>query len=194
MELQLDRIESALGEICVVTDGAALCALDFSDCEAQMRLLLARRFGEVGLRPARAPDGLRERFDAYFGGELGALDGIEVDSRGTPFQETVWRALRGVAPGETISYGKLAARIGRPAAARAVGLANRLNPVALVIPCHRVIGADGALTGYAGGLDRKRWLLEHEGALRAEPSFRGIRQRSLQMLAQVRASPPPSRA
>ena len=84
--------------------------------------------------------------------------------RGTPFQRAVWAALRRIPAGETLSYGQLAAQIGKPKAVRAVGLANGSNPVGVVVPCHRVIGADGSLTGYGGGLPRKLWLLEHEGA------------------------------
>ena len=165
MELQLDRFDSPVGEITAVVNGAALCTLDFSDCNERMQALLRRRFGDVALRRARNAGGVCDRVGAYFAGDLAALDGIEVDTQGTPFQETVWRALRGIGHGETVSYGRLAARIGRPTASRAVGMANRLNPVALVVPCHRVIGADGSLTGYAGGIERKRWLLRHEGAL-----------------------------
>ena len=83
---------------------------------------------------------------------------------GTPFQKTVWKTLRKIECGHTISYAELARRIGRPSAVRAVGLANGQNPVSVVVPCHRVIGSDGRLTGYGGGLPRKKWLLEHEGA------------------------------
>ena len=165
MELQLDRFDSPVGEITAVINGRALCTLDFTDCDERMRALLERRFGDVELKRRRNAGGVRDRVEAYFAGDPAALDGIEVDTCGTPFQETVWRALRGIGHGETVSYGGLAARIGRAGASRAVGMANRLNPIALVIPCHRVIGADGSLTGYAGGIERKRWLLRYEGAL-----------------------------
>lgn len=165
MNLQIDRFDSPLGVITLVADGGVLCTLDFDDCDTRMRDLLARRFGDTALTPVKNPGGISARVGAYFDGELQALDGIEAMGRGTPFQERVWRELRKVAPGKTISYGGLAARIGRPGAARAVGSANRLNPIALVVPCHRVIGSNGDLTGYAGGIDRKRWLLRHEGAL-----------------------------
>jgi methylated-DNA-[protein]-cysteine S-methyltransferase len=93
-----------------------------------------------------------------------ALDGLTVTTGGTDFQRSVWKALRAIPAGETRTYGQLAAAIGSPKAVRAVGLANGRNPVALIVPCHRVIGANGTLTGYAGGLERKRWLLQHEGA------------------------------
>lgn len=100
----------------------------------------------------------------YFAGDIDALDGVAVQTNGTEFQRTVWAELRRIPRGTTTTYGELAARIGKPTAARAVGLANGSNPVSIVVPCHRVIGADGSLTGYAGGTARKEWLLRHEGA------------------------------
>jgi methylated-DNA-[protein]-cysteine S-methyltransferase len=103
--------------------------------------------------------------ERYFSGDLSTLGGIDCHTNGTPFQRRVWRALREIPVGQTLSYGAIAARIGRPTAVRAVGLANRANPIGVVVPCHRVIGADGALTGYGGGLERKRWLLAHEGVV-----------------------------
>jgi methylated-DNA-[protein]-cysteine S-methyltransferase len=102
-----------------------------------------------------------QQFDAYFAGELTSFD-LEIDLIGTPFQRSVWEQLSEIPYGETISYGELARRVGNPNASRAVGLANGRNPVAIIVPCHRVIGADGSLTGYGGGLERKTWLLEHE--------------------------------
>ncbi len=110
------------------------------------------------------PGGVSEALAAYFDGELTAIDRLEVAfEKGTAFQLCVWRALREVPCGQTWSYGQLARHIGRPSAVRAVGLANGANPVAVVVPCHRVIGSDGSLTGYGGGLPRKQWLLAHEG-------------------------------
>src|SRR5205807_153827 len=103
---------------------------------------------------------IADRIAAYFGGDVTALDGIETDPDGTEFQKLVWRELRRTSAGERRSYVAIARAIGRPGAARAVGAANARNPVALVVPCHRVVGADGSLTGYAGGLERKQWLLE----------------------------------
>ena len=112
-------------------------------------------------RPRRSEFRLR----AYFAGDLRATEALAVETGGTPFQQDVWSELRRIAPGSTLTYGELAVRLGRgPAASRAVGLANSLNPVAIVVPCHRVIGANAGLTGYAGGLDKKAWLLRHEGA------------------------------
>jgi O-6-methylguanine DNA methyltransferase len=107
-----------------------------------------------------------EQFDAYFAGERSTFD-IEMNLLGTPFQQRVWSQLCQIPYGETISYGELARRVGNPNASRAVGLANGRNPIAIVVPCHRVIGANGSLTGYGGGLERKSWLLEHEGKHRA---------------------------
>jgi methylated-DNA-[protein]-cysteine S-methyltransferase len=115
--------------------------------------------------PARS-DAARRIVDAlraYFAGDLHALDTIAVDPLGgTPFQRRVWLALRSIPAGTTVSYQMLARRIRAPKAMRAVGAANGANPVPIVLPCHRVIGADGSLTGYGGGLPRKRWLLRHE--------------------------------
>ena len=104
------------------------------------------------------------RLERYFAGDLGALASVRVDPGGTVFQRRVWSALRQLPPGRTASYGDLARAVGAAGAARAVGAANGSNPVAIVIPCHRVIGADGGLTGYAGGVERKQWLLRHEGS------------------------------
>lgn len=157
-----DRIETELGTILVVSDGASLCALDYADHEDRMRALLRRRFGDAQLVPRDDPNGFSGRLRAYFGGHTGAFDGVPLNLGGTGFQRAVWSALGRIPAGETTSYGALAAAIGRPGAARAVGLANSRNPVAIAVPCHRVIGGDGALTGYAGGLKRKKWLLEHE--------------------------------
>lgn len=161
----LDRIASPVGEVLLVVDGeGAVRALDFADYEARMLRLLQRHYGPVALTPGRAPEAVRAALDAYFGGDARALDGLAVKTGGTEFQRTVWAALRAIPAGETRSYGQLAAAIGKPAAVRAVGLANGANPVGVIVPCHRVVGANGTLTGYAGGLERKRWLLAHEGA------------------------------
>ena len=104
---------------------------------------------------------LRDQLDAYFAGELDAFD-LPLAARGTPWQRSVWAALMEVPYGTTLSYGELAARLGRPTASRAVGAANGRNPISVIVPCHRLIGSTGALTGYAGGLARKEWLLRHE--------------------------------
>lgn len=167
LELTLDRLATPVGEALVVTDAeAAVRAFDFADYEDRMRRLLRRHYGEVRLTEGRAPEAVRNALERYFQGELKALDAIQVRTGGTSFQRSVWAALRTIPVGETRSYGQLASAIGSPKAVRAVGLANGSNPVGLIVPCHRVIGANGTLTGYAGGLERKRWLLEHERAAR----------------------------
>jgi methylated-DNA-[protein]-cysteine S-methyltransferase len=164
MRLRLDRFASPLGEILLVHDAAGrLRGLDFKEYEARTRRLLALHYGGVDLTPGEAPAPIRAALGAYFAGELEALDVVPVAMGGTEFQREVWAALRTIRPRSTLSYGALAAAIGRPKAVRAVGRANGANPVALVVPCHRVIGADGSLTGFGGGLHRKRWLLAHEG-------------------------------
>ena len=110
------------------------------------------------------PDEIRGALAAYFEGELSSIEALPVATGGTDFQRSVWAALRAIPAGETRSYSALATSVGRPAAVRAVGLANGANPIGIVVPCHRVIGKDASLTGYGGGLERKRWLLAHEGA------------------------------
>jgi O-6-methylguanine DNA methyltransferase len=158
------RLASPLGALHIVTRGDALVALDFEGFEARMSRLLARRFPQAALEDGPAPARIAEALDRYFAGDLTAPDTLDVSAGGTPFQASVWTALRTIPPGETLGYGRLAARLGHPGASRAVGLANGSNPIAIVVPCHRVIGVSGRLTGYAGGLDRKRFLLSHEGA------------------------------
>ncbi len=160
-----EAIESPLGDILIAGTDEALTTLDFGDCRERMDDLLQSRFPGVKLEHKPGFGGFAGAIRAYFGGDLHALDAIEVRSGGTPFQQLVWTALRSVGPGRTATYSDIAKKLGKPGGSRAVGLANSKNPVALVVPCHRIIGADGKLTGYAGGLDRKQWLLRHEGAL-----------------------------
>ena len=165
MRFLVDRVPSPIGTLLLVSDGKALRALDFDDHEPRMAHLLERRYGRaVTLTPARDPGGAATLIGAYLAGDLAAVERIPVRTDGTAFQERVWAALRAIPAGETITYGTLAARLGQPTATRAVGLANGANPVAIVVPCHRVIGAGRKLTGYGGGLERKRWLLDHERA------------------------------
>lgn len=163
MELFIDRIDSAIGTILLVSDGESLCALDYAGYEERMLTLLHRRYREFRLRDARDPQGFSGRMRAYLAGDLGCLNCIPVNPGGTAFQQEAWSALRTIPPGTVLSYGEMAARLGKPASYRVVGMTNALNPIAIVIPCHRLVGANGALTGYAGGLERKRWLLQHEG-------------------------------
>ena len=172
MTLSLDRFASPLGDILLVFEGHTLRALDFWDYEPRMQRLLRLHYGSVVLTEAPAPAAIRAPLDAFFAGDWEALDRITVATGGTPFQRLVWSAVRRIRPGVTQSYGALATAIGRPGASRAVGLANGANPVAIVVPCHRVIGANAALTGYGGGLARKAWLLAHEkGESRTQPSL-----------------------
>ena len=167
-ELLVDRLATPVGEMLIVADGEGrLRALDWTDHEARMRLLLDRSCGKGRYRisPARDPGGLTTAMHSYFKGDIAVIDTLPVETNGTPFQSSVWRALRGIRRGTTITYAELATRIGKPQAIRAAGLANGRNPIGIVVPCHRVIGSNGMLTGYGGGLPRKKWLLEHEGAL-----------------------------
>ena len=162
MDLLLEKMDSPIGTILIVSDGGALRALDFFDHEPRMRLLLRRLYGPFRLAAAMRPTGLAEGVRAYFAGDFFAIDAIPVETAGTAFQREVWAALRRIPASTTTTYGALAASIGRPKAVRAVGLANGSNPVSIVVPCHRVIGANSSLTGYGGGLERKAWLLAHE--------------------------------
>ena len=162
--LTLDRIATPVGEVLLVTDAeGAVRALDFSDYEPRMMRLLARHAPGARLVPGRAAEAVRGAVQAYFSGDIRALDAVVVKTGGTAFQRAVWAALRAIPAGQTRSYGQLAVSIGAPKAVRAAGLANGQNPIAVIVPCHRVIGANGTLTGYAGGVERKRWLLRHEG-------------------------------
>ena len=163
LALVLAHHPSPIGDIRLVTDTeGGLRALDFDGFDDRMLRLLRLHYGEVSLTPGTAPAPVTEALTAYFDGDLRALDAVPTVTGGTDFQRSVWAALRAIPPGETEGYGELAARIGRPSASRAVGAANGANPVAIVVPCHRVIGASGSLTGFGGGLPRKAWLLEHE--------------------------------
>jgi methylated-DNA-[protein]-cysteine S-methyltransferase len=159
------RLETPIGTALLATDEqGVLRAFNWTDYEPQMRAWLKRHYPDVPVAEGAAPAAMRQAFDAYFAGDPNALGAVPWRASGTAFQLGVWQALCAIPAGETLSYAGLAERIGRPTALRAVGLANGANPVALVVPCHRVIGADKTLTGYGGGLHRKRWLLAHEGA------------------------------
>ncbi|MDX6749203.1 methylated-DNA--[protein]-cysteine S-methyltransferase [Geminicoccaceae bacterium 1502E] len=164
MSLLIDRIAHETGTIILVSDGRSLRALDYDEYEPRMMRLLRARCEDVRLVERDDPQGFSSRLRAYLAGALDAIEAIPVETGGTPFQQRVWQALRTIPAGSTRSYGALAALLGQAGASRAVGHANSLNPVAIVVPCHRVVGANGKLTGYAGGIERKRWLLAHEGA------------------------------
>ena len=163
LSLVLALFPSPVGDIRLVSDAdGGLRALDFDGHDDRMQRLLRLHYGEVVLSAGPAPVAVTQALSAYFEGDLAALDAVPTTTGGTDFQRAVWVALRDIPPGETMGYGQLAARIGRPSASRAVGAANGANPVAIIVPCHRVIGASGSLTGFGGGLARKAWLLEHE--------------------------------
>jgi methylated-DNA-[protein]-cysteine S-methyltransferase len=165
LKLLTDRFDTPIGEMVIVADHEGnLRAIDWTDHPGRLQKLLQRHYGTKGftLTTTSNPSGLTDMMKRYFAGELALIDTIPVETAGTPFQREVWRALREIPHGSTVSYGKLAKQIGRPNAVRAVGLANGSNPIGVVVPCHRVIGSNGSLTGYGGGIERKRWLLEHE--------------------------------
>jgi methylated-DNA-[protein]-cysteine S-methyltransferase len=168
-----DSLTTPIGQLIYVCDSEGVCdsqgalrMVDWSDHEVRALRLLDIHYGKGGytLSKQRDPFGLTTRLAAYFAGDIHAIDDIPTATAGTAFQREVWNALRAIPAAGTISYGQLAERIGRPRAVRAVGLANGSNPVGVVVPCHRVIGANGSLTGYGGGLPRKEWLLAHERA------------------------------
>ena len=162
--LTVDRLETPVGTALIVTDEAGvLRAFNWTDYEPAMRAWIAKHYPKARLAEGRSPEPVRRAFEAYFRGEARALEALPWKACGTAFQLKVWETLCTIPAGETLSYAGLAERIGRPTAVRAVGLANGANPVAVVVPCHRVIGTNGSLTGYGGGLPRKRWLLELEG-------------------------------
>ena len=160
----IDREPTPIGPMLIVSDEQGhLRALDWGDHEERMHKLFSRHYGaHYTLQPRPDAGGLTSALRAYLAGNIHVIDSLPVETEGTPFQRLVWHALRTIPAGQTTTYGKLAAHIGKPLAVRAVGLANGANPVGIVVPCHRVIGADASLTGYGGGLERKRWLLAHE--------------------------------
>jgi methylated-DNA-[protein]-cysteine S-methyltransferase len=155
MTMYFGTMESPIGELMLISDGKALTGLYMENEKHLARRAKAVR-DDAKLKQPMA------QLKAYLAGKLREFD-LPLAASGTAFQQLVWRELCAIPYGETISYGELARRIGQPTAARAVGLANGQNPISIVVPCHRVIGADGSLTGYGGGLPRKRWLLAHEG-------------------------------
>ena len=168
MNTSIETIPSPVGPLTCVVRGDTLAILEMEENVDRVRACLSRmRIDPADLDRAATPSDVARRIGAYFEGDLGALDAIDVVAHGTPFEQRVYAELRKIPCGEVISYTELARRAGRPEAVRAAGATNAKNPIAIVVPCHRVIGADGSLTGYAGGLERKRWLLAHEGALGA---------------------------
>jgi methylated-DNA-[protein]-cysteine S-methyltransferase len=164
LETFAEIIDTPIGSIFAVgRSRGTLCLVEFADCPAR----IDRGLHRLGLRRSTIGRGelspvVKAAFKAYFDGDVAALDGLPVELHGTAFQHEVWLALRRVPPGEVRAYGVFAERMGRPAASRAVGHANGANPLSIVVPCHRLVAADGSLTNYGGGLERKRWLLDHE--------------------------------
>ena len=163
MELVLSKIDSPIGELVLVGSADELCGLWFGEESEAMRAWMARTYPGATVT-SRAQPKFEAPLRAYFGGDLKAIDKLKVAPHGTPFQLRVWQALRRIPAGETWTYARLAKEVGNPAATRAVGAANGRNPIALVVPCHRVVASGGGLGGYGGGLPRKEWLLRHEGA------------------------------
>ena len=167
MLLALSRLDSPVGRLVFAADDSLLRALEFYESEDQLRSKLERSLPDARFAKGAGPSFVIDALAAYFGGDVTALESVSAEGAGTPFQRKVWKALRTIPPGRTTSYRALAEQIGCPGAFRAVGAANGQNPISLVVPCHRVIAADGTLCGYGGGLWRKEWLLRHEGALLA---------------------------
>jgi methylated-DNA-[protein]-cysteine S-methyltransferase len=162
-DLFLDRVETPIGRLLLVADGRGrLRMLEFADKPERWRPEF-KRAGETMTKTSN-PSGLSRKLTDYFKGDVAALDSIKTECAGTAFQRSVWAMLRRIPVGSTTSYGALARKLGKPQAMRAVGLANGANPIAIVVPCHRVVGSDGSLTGYGGGIERKRWLLDHEAS------------------------------
>jgi methylated-DNA-[protein]-cysteine S-methyltransferase len=163
-----ETFDTPTGLMRLVTDEAEQVRVaDWEDHSTRYETLMRRHYGDgVQLTPRGGASPARRALEGYFAGALDALGGLQTATGGTDFQRAVWAALRTIPVGCTMSYGALAARIGRPKATRAVGLANGANPIAVIVPCHRVIGADKSLTGFGGGLERKSWLLAHEEGTR----------------------------
>ena len=176
MILDTHTIESPIGPLYVVASGPAVVGLEFVAARGGRDALafhLEKRLGPHTLRAASDPAGAVTRLARYFAGERDALEDQPVELHGTEFQKRVWTALREIRPGTTWTYAQLAVRVGNANAQRAVGAANGANPIALFVPCHRVIAANGTLWGYGGGLPQKHWLLTHEGAAFADPGAQG---------------------
>jgi methylated-DNA-[protein]-cysteine S-methyltransferase len=165
-----ETFTTPIGTMLLLTDDEGHArALDWEDYAPRMQQLLRLQYGAVRLAPRASVSPVRGAMEAYFDGDFAHVRDLPVRTAGTAFQREVWAALCRIPLGETTTYGRLATQLGRPKAMRAVGMANGSNPISIIVPCHRVIGANTSLTGYGGGLERKRWLLRHEGALRAPP-------------------------
>ena len=162
IDLNIDYYPSPIGSITLLFAENTLCYLDFSENDERLERLMTLRYGphRVTENPSNE---MRMRLDGYFAKDWSSFEGLPIQLVGTPFQKLVWQHLQTISPGTTYSYQDLARSIGKPKAIRAAASSNANNPIAIIVPCHRVIGKNGALRGYAGGLFRKKWLLEHEG-------------------------------
>jgi methylated-DNA-[protein]-cysteine S-methyltransferase len=160
-----DRIQSPIGDMILVARDGALLLLEFEEATGRVQREMTLRFRDHELQHSENPFGLSHIMRDYFAGQIHAIDSILTDGGGTSFEKSVWAELRKIPTGTTVSYGSIARKLGDINMSRAVGTANGRNPIAIVVPCHRVIGADGSMTGYGGGIERRDWLLRHEGAL-----------------------------
>jgi len=176
-KIELSHLESPLGDLVLAFSEGGLCALQFDESPAQVRARLERSYPGAGFGKVSGTAEVVEKLRAYFSGGLQGLETIPVAPKGTPFQQRVWTALRAIPVGQTRSYLQIAKAIGSPSAVRAVGAANGQNPIAVVVPCHRVIASNGTLCGYGGGLWRKEWLLEHERLDQAPPLSAAMAER-----------------
>jgi methylated-DNA-[protein]-cysteine S-methyltransferase len=167
-----DELLTPLGKLLLVAEAdGTLVALEFADHQSRMHTLLQRRYAEQWVWHRGGLPEVRRALEAYFAGDMTLVNDLPVSVQGTDFQRRCWLSLRSIPCGQTISYAQQAQGVGSPKASRAVGQANGLNPVAIVLPCHRVIGSNQRLTGYASGLDKKRWLLEHERRYVLQPTL-----------------------
>jgi methylated-DNA-[protein]-cysteine S-methyltransferase len=158
------KLDSPIGSVVYLTDGKALRAVEFADTPDRLLSAFLRGMGPIPVDTRSDPLGIGAAIRAYFGGDIHAIEALPATPSGTRFQKRVWSLLRKIPAGRTVTYGAIAKQLGTPSAARAVGAANGANPIPIVVPCHRVIGANGTLTGYGSGVFRKEWLLTHEGA------------------------------
>jgi methylated-DNA-[protein]-cysteine S-methyltransferase len=161
-ELMVDEFDSPIGTMVSVVSNDSLIHLDFADCEERLIRLLTHRYKQFKQIPTKNPLKIRDCLSAYFDKDWKSFNKIKLLTDGTEFQQTVWAELQQIPFGTTVSYAQLADNIGKPSAVRAVANANARNPIAIIIPCHRVIAKSGDLAGYAGGVHRKEWLLQHE--------------------------------
>lgn len=160
-----DRIQTPIGDMILVSRDGVLLLLEFEDATGRVEREMKLRFKNCEMQQTANPFGLSQIMRDYFAGNINAIDNVLTDGGGTRFEKQVWFELRKIPTGTTVSYGSIARKLGDINMSRAVGTANGRNPIAIVVPCHRVIGADGSMTGYGGGIARKEWLLRHEGAL-----------------------------